>query len=193
MKIVFILFISSIFLFSFTLDKKYPYDDNKFWGSHYDIPYDMSILVTSLALIEGSNSRLGRTSFKSLDSVIISSVITHTLKRITGRVRPRSATSSDEWFEYGNLSFPSGHVSSVSAFVTPYILEYYKTNPLIWSLAFFPIHQMVGRVKYQAHWSSDVIVGAMVGILSGYIAYNSNPILLSLSDDKKFIGIKYRF
>ena len=193
MKKLFVLFICSALLFSFTLDKKYPYDDNEFWGSHYDVPYDMAILVTSLALIEGTNTRLGRTSFVSLDSVIISSVVTHGLKRVTSRVRPRSAKSPNEWFESGNFSFPSGHVSGVTAFVTPYILEYHKTNPWVWSLAFFPIHQMVGRVKYQAHWTSDVIVGAFVGVLSGYVAHKSSPLLLSLSDDATFVGIRHRF
>lgn len=193
MKIIFTLLTSIIFLFSFTLDKKYPYDDNKFWGLHYDIPYDMTVVVISLALIEGTNSRLGRTSFEAIDAGLINTLITQSIKRVTGRVRPRSATTPDEWFEYGNLSFPSGHVSSVTAFVTPYILEYHKTNPLIWSLAFFPIHQMVGRVKYQAHWTSDVIVGAMVGVLSGYMAHNNSPLLLSLSGDEKFIGLRHRF
>ncbi len=193
MKQILVLLLSSILSFSWTLDEKYPYDDNEFWGSHYDVPYDMAILVTSLALIEGTNTRLGRTSFVSLDSVLISSAITHSTKRLTGRVRPRDAKSPNEWFEYGNLSFPSGHVSGVTAFVVPYILEYHKTHPLVWSLAFFPIHQMVGRVKYQAHWTSDVIVGALVGVLSGYIAHNSSPLWLSISDDEKFVGIRYRF
>jgi undecaprenyl-diphosphatase len=193
MRRLFIMFICSVCLLSFKIDKKYPYDDNKFWGLHYDVPYDMAIIVTSIALIEGTNTRLGRTSFVALDSVVMSTVITTGIKQVAGRVRPRSAKSSDEWFEYGNLSFPSGHVSSVTAFVTPYILEYHKTNPLVWSLVFFPIHQMVGRVKYQAHWTSDVIVGAMVGVLSGYIAHNNSPLLLSLSDDKKFVGIRHRF
>ena len=191
-----ILFISLLsFVMSFTFDEKYPKDDNKFWASHYDVPYNMAILVTSIALIEGDSSRIGKTAIKSLDSILVSSVVTQAVKYATGRVRPRSTESSNDWFNYEtrNLSFPSGHVSSVTAFVTPFILEYRKDEPLIYLLALLPIHQMVGRVKAQAHWTSDVIAGLAVGALSGYFTYYNDSILLSFTNDKKFIGFRHRF
>jgi len=193
-KIIYIMMFG-VFLFSFELDKKYDYDDNPFWESHYDVPKYMGGLVVAGAIIEGSDSRFGKTLFKSIDSFIISSIIVQGIKRATGRVRPRSAKSSSEWFNYEstNLSFPSGHVSSVTSMVVPIILEYSKDKPWVHGLWFFPIQQMVGRVKLQAHWSSDVLVGFALGLASGYFTHKNDSLILSLSSDRQFIGLRYRF
>ncbi|MCK5293282.1 MAG: phosphatase PAP2 family protein, partial [Arcobacteraceae bacterium] len=78
--------------------------------------------------------------------------------------------------------------------VTPYILEYKDDKPWVQVLWLLPIHQMIGRVKDQAHWQSDVIAGALVGYASGYWAHNrKTPMMLYFDDDKVVVGLKYKF
>lgn len=189
-----IFFISTLSAYEFDKRVSKPSED-PLWTSHHDIPYYLVPAVGVLALVEGTSSRIGKTSLKAVDSFLFSQTATEILKRTTNRKRPRYTDSPDEWFaDYSDRSFPSGHVSSVTAVVTPYILEYRKDYPAVYLLALLPAHQMVGRVKAQAHWQSDVVVGALVGFLSGYYAHiRDYPITLYFDSDKVFTGIRYRF
>ena len=92
------------------------------------------------------------------------------------------------------MSFFSGHVSGMTALVTPYILEYQEDYPWVSLLWAFPLHQMGGRIKAQAHWQSDVIVGALVGFASGYWAHKrESPLILYFDSDKVVMGLKHKF
>jgi undecaprenyl-diphosphatase len=196
LRVLFLAIITFFQLSAFEFDKsvKEPSDD-PLWTSHHDIPYYLIPAVGVLALVEGTSSRIGNTSLKAVDSFIFSQTVTELLKRTTNRKRPRYTDSPDEWFaDYDDRSFPSGHVSSVTAVVTPYILEYRHDYPAVYLLSLLPIHQMVGRVKAKAHWQSDVVVGALVGFLSGYYAHSRDyPLTLYFDSDKIFAGIRYRF
>jgi membrane-associated phospholipid phosphatase len=110
-----------------------------------------------------------------------------------GRVRPRDTDSPNDWFEDGK-SFPSGHVAGMTAIVTPYVLEYQDEYPIVHALWLLPAYQMVGRVKAQAHWQSDVIVGALVGFASGYFAHHLEyPFTLYFVDGHAVAGLRYSF
>ena len=138
----------------------------------------------------------GMTSFRSLNSLFISILMTETLKKTTGRLRPRHSDHPNIWLskEKGNQSFVSGHVSSVTAMVASYVLEYKDDYPMVHALWLLTIHQMVGRVKAQAHWQSDVIAGAFVGFMSAYLDRKQDtPLVLYMFKNKMFIGLKYRF
>ena len=146
-----------------------------------------------LSLYEGSESRLGKTAWKSLDATIISTIFTEAFKQTTRRMRPRWGDNSNVWFEKGN-SFPSQHVSSMTAMVTPFILEYKEDYPLVHLLWALPVHQMLGRVKAQAHWQTDVLAGFGVGLISGLTAhYNDTPFILGVTPDAISIGFKHKF
>lgn len=78
-----------------------------------------------------------------------------------------------------NLSFPSGH--TCLAFATAMSMAICLPR---WKYAFFAIAAVVGfeRVAENAHYLSDVIAGAGVGIFSAYLAYwGSNWILMRRS------------
>jgi len=191
LSIISILFATSLFGWSF--DYKVTKDDDGFWGAHYDVPKYSAIIILGLSAYEGTESRLGLASWKSLEAGLISQIATEGLKKATGRVRPRDADGPDEWNDDGG-SFPSGHVSGMTALITPYILEYQDDYPLVHLLWGLSAHQMIGRVKAQAHWQSDVIGGAIVGFLSGYWAYKQKtPLLLYFNNGNTFVGLKYKF
>jgi undecaprenyl-diphosphatase len=190
---ILVLVIFSHNLMAWELDKKVKKDESGFWGAHYDIPKYSMVTVLGLALYEGTESRLGKTAWKSLDAGIMSQLITEGAKRAFGRNRPREALSADEWQE-GGKSFFSGHVSGMTALVTPFILEYQDDYPMMNLLWALPLHQMGGRVKAQAHWQSDVIIGALVGFASGYWAqHRESPLILHFDQDKVVMGLKHVF
>jgi len=171
-------------------------NDNS-WGKHYFVPKMSVIALATTAVITGNKTRFGKTVYKSVDALLISTVATSTLKAAFGRVRPRSRGEyggKDTWFEYGNKSFPSGHVASVASIVTPFILEYQKECPLIHLLWALPIHQMYGRYNDGAHHKTDVAAGFAVGVLSGWIATKiDTPILLKWTEDGLYTGISFDF
>ena len=66
-------------------------------------------------------------------------------------------------------SFPSGHTSSTFSVVTVLVHEFWQKRLLISALIIFSILLAFSRVYCGVHYPLDVVVGAMVGILSGII------------------------
>jgi len=178
------------------LDKMVEKDDATFWKSHYDVPYYASAAVLGLAFYEGEKSRLGKTAWKSIDAGLLSAMITFGLKNHTRRTRPIWNDNPNLWqaMDDEEGGFPSQHVAGTTALVTPFILEYQKDYPMVHLLWAFPIHQMVGRLKAQAHWQTDVLAGFGVGLISGLVAHhNDTPLLLSIAPDALSVGFKHKF
>jgi Membrane-associated phospholipid phosphatase len=87
------------------------------------------------------------------------------------------------------LSFPSGHTAN--AFVGAHILfkEYNHVSPWI-SVAGYSAATLTGimRVRNNKHWTSDVIAGAGVGMLSVELGYFMLPLfhkIIGISADNK--------
>jgi undecaprenyl-diphosphatase len=190
-KFLFFLIFSSFSLSAF--DYKLKLDDTGFWGAHYDVPKYSLFLVAGMALYEGTDSRIGKTAWQSLDAGLMSQVLTEGVKYSAGRLRPRNTDSPNDWGQ-GGKSFFSGHVSGMTALVTPFVLEYQEENPWVHLLWALPLYQMEGRLKAQAHWQSDVIAGAIVGFASGYWASKrKSPLLLYFTEGNLFVGFKQKF
>jgi len=132
-----------------------------------------SILVSvGGALMLGKENRLGRTFWKSTDAVVVTAITTQVMKYAFSRERPRDGANPDSWFQGDhNHSFPSGEVAGITAVVSPFMFEYGREYPAVYSLAVLPVYMSIARVKSQAHWQTDVIGGAVVGGLMGYYFY----------------------
>jgi undecaprenyl-diphosphatase len=193
MRYIITLLFSFTLLFSYDFDHKIKKDEGGFWGAHYDIPRYSTVGLLAFAIYEGSESRIGNTTYKALEAGVISQVVAEGLKEATGRLRPRYTDNPNEWGEDGD-SFPSGHVSGMTALVTPFVLEYQEEQPWIHILWALPIHQMGGRVKAQAHWQSDVLAGAAIGFLAGWLEHEQDtPFIVRVTDQGYFFGIKHAF
>lgn len=193
MRILIILFLLFNTAFAWQLDKKVSLDDDGFWGAHYDVPEYFFIGVAAISIFEGTESRIGRTSWNAMEAGAIALTLSEVTKKVSGRKRPRHTESSSDWGE-GGKSFFSGHVTGMTAIITPYVLEYQDDYPLVHLLWSLTAYQMVGRVKDQAHWQSDTIVAALVGFASGYLTWKiSTPLVLSFTKDSSYIGLRYRF
>lgn len=130
----------------------------------------LSILLLALAwMFEKPVLRLA--AIQSLIAHGIAAVIANVLKHLVGRPRPKF-THSGDWqitmsLVSGLDSFPSGHSTASFAVATVLAKRFPAWGPLCMSFAAFVA---VSRVLRGSHFPTDVIGGAVVGILSGSIA-----------------------
>ena len=85
-------------------------------------------------------------------------------------------------------------MATVSAIVTPFVLEYRHDYPAVYALELLPIYDGIARMKVQAHWQTDVLGGLALGGLTGYYAHNrDSPIILSVLPHGFTIGLHKQF
>lgn len=177
------------------IDHRWNAHDRGIWSRRDQnlLRYGALIGDLGLALWEGGNSRLGRTAWSSLDSVVLAGLAAEGGKRLFGRARPRDNADPNQW-RAGGRSFPSGEVAEVSAIVTPYVLEYGSEHPAIYALELLPLYDGIARMKVQAHWQTDVLAGFAIGTASGYFAHRrDSPFFLSLLPSGFTVGVRSRF
>ncbi|HET9949619.1 MAG TPA: phosphatase PAP2 family protein [Longimicrobiales bacterium] len=135
----------------------------------------------ALGTIAGER-RVADLGLHTLLSVVVSNAVTGSLKMLGGRARPwipvvqagdTTWLGSDpyEWEAFAGLSeggprqsWPSGHTTTAFALAT--VLAEELGGPTPWIA--YPVATGVAwsRVHDQAHWASDVVMGALVGIFS---------------------------
>lgn len=147
------------------------------------------------ALWEGGETRLGKTMWQSVDSMLISSVAATGAKLVFTRERPSQTNDPNQWFKGGHhYSFPSGEVAAISGIVTPYVLEYGKDHPAVWALELLPAYDSIARVKVHGHWQSDVLAGWALGTAAGYYAHSrGSPWTLGVLPHGVAVGFKKQF
>ncbi|MBI3595702.1 MAG: phosphatase PAP2 family protein [Nitrospirae bacterium] len=112
--------------------------------------------------------KLKQAGGRSLIAVAVAGTVVQVVKHLTGRPRPKLVdTGIMNWgpsFASGHDSFPSGH--TISAFAMAAVLSaVYPAGQWIWySLAVFVAFT---RIYIDAHFASDVFVGAVLGVLIG--------------------------
>ncbi len=92
------------------------------------------------------------------------------LKRVTGRKRP-CAIEPHCWATLlppDQFSFPSGHTITAFAFATSTVLYY---PSLVYGVFFCAVSVALSRVMLGMHFLSDVVVGALIGMLLAYSAH----------------------
>ena len=124
-------------------------------------------LIFFLGTLTSGNERLQDAAFTSLEAIIISNLITNTLKAVVGRARPFQEEGASSFKPFsGNTSFPSGHATTVFAFTTPWLL-YYHNAPTI-ALFALGAGTAFTRMADNVHWFSDVLIGTAIGFTTGY-------------------------
>lgn len=117
------------------------------------------------------------------------------LKDLVARPRPFYDEASDYykwWLAIGSpfedeFSFPSGHATAAAAGCTALCLTYGKKwlkPSIIWVVL-----TMIARNYLMAHYPSDVIAGAAIGVASGFIAFYISKFIfdfLEKNRDKKW-------
>ena len=117
------------------------------------------------------DSNLQKAGMVSLGSILLSAVVTGTLKNQFHRHRPSNTTENHVFdgpmLRTDNTSLPSSHTATAFALATSvatvYGHEYKYVPPIAYGVA-----TLVGlsRINDNAHWATDGMAGAPVGFLS---------------------------
>jgi undecaprenyl-diphosphatase len=149
------------------------------------------------ALVEGTETRVGRTWWRSAESATASLVAVTAVKSIAQRRRPNQADPPDPdlWRQGSEYeAFPSGHVTLATAAVAPFIMEYGRDRPEVWALAAIPFWMGLARINVQAHWQTDVLGGWALGLATAWLATKpDSPLVLRVFGDGGFVGLRYRW
>jgi acid phosphatase family membrane protein YuiD len=180
------------------LDRPVALDDKGIWARKNQTLLLDALIVgeAGLGLWEGGETRLGHTTWQSIDATVVSGIAAQILKLTFSRERPSQTNNPDRWFTgHGNASFPSGEVTVTSAIVTPLLLEYGADHPAAYALEALPMYDAIARVKVHGHWQSDVIAGFVLGSATGYVMHRrqGTPLVLSVLPHGIFVGLRTRF
>jgi PAP2 superfamily protein len=181
----------------FGIDHELSLDQSGLWARKYQTGLEYGVVAVEVAgsLWFGNDTELGHTFWQTIDASAISGIGAALLKNGFGRPRPYQNDNPDKWFRgKGYSSFPSGEVTLQASFVTPFIANYARENPWIWSLEILPVYDAFARLKSQAHWQSDVIAGWALGTAVGYWSTTrSTPFSVQILPRGMSIGYYKRF
>ena len=130
------------------------------WPEHFAL----GLILAGVAWWRGSK-RWARIFLSMLAALAIAGLIGHGIKISTGRTRP-SVKLEQGWnglrFSSKFQAFPSGHVAASTAFFAVLFLANWRIG-----LACVPIPMLIGisRIYVAAHYLSDVVCAAVLGIL----------------------------
>jgi membrane-associated phospholipid phosphatase len=135
----------------------------------------------------GHFDRVADLGLHSTEAIVMSAGVTYLIKGLAGRERPSHAGVNDPddfhfagGFRAGSASsFPSGHATAAFATATVVTLETHRWWPKsTWYIAplMYGGASMVGvaRLYSNAHWASDVVMGAGIGTLTGLKVFRYN-------------------
>ncbi len=117
------------------------------------------------------DSRLKKISFKLLEGSILSDLSVKILQKTFGRERPMKGGGDPMKFFSGGNSFPSSHSLHIWTIAKIFSQYYPNYKYLFYSIAFIT---SLSRVLDDFHWTSDVVFGAISGIIIGKIVHKEN-------------------
>ncbi len=145
-----------------------------------DAGYLATPLVSAglLAIAAGVEGRLGgwpEDTLVMLEAMNVTAFVTYGVKLVAGRRRPNvhHGTSTEDLGSNTNLSFFSGHTSSVFSVAvsagTVASIRGYRLAPAIWATGLtFAAATGYLRVAADEHYFTDVLAGAVVGSAIGF-------------------------
>ncbi|HMD72295.1 MAG TPA: phosphatase PAP2 family protein, partial [Steroidobacteraceae bacterium] len=179
------------------IDHEWALDQNGIWARKYQTALENGVVAIEVAgsLWFGNDNELGHTLWQTVDASVISAAAATAMKYGFSRARPDQGNDPNKWFQGSCCqSFPSGEVTLQASFVTPFIANYYKQTPWIWSLEVLPVYDAIARMKSQAHWQSDVIAAFALGTGVGYWATTRKvPLSVQILPHGLSVGFNKRF
>jgi membrane-associated phospholipid phosphatase len=131
--------------------------------------YALPVLIGFYGVGVGMDDYNAKTvALDGFSASVISGVVTSVFKGISGRARPNTGLGPHHWDPFGgDQSFPSGHATG--AFSVAAAIAAHYDNAWVATTA-YTIASLVGvaRIEQDAHWTSDVIAGGLIGGLIGH-------------------------
>lgn len=160
-------------------EKNLQKDIRNFTGHNYNFPIDdytryapiVELYAADLLGVKAKNHWFDQTKNLAM-SIFITDFITFKLKKATGKERPGSTTTHPSF-----QSFPSGHTSFAFANASVLYQEFKDSSPILAYSGFaFAVTTGTFRMFNNAHYLSDVLVGAGIAILVTELIYHFEPI-----------------
>ncbi|OIQ18996.1 MAG: hypothetical protein BM556_06850 [Bacteriovorax sp. MedPE-SWde] len=149
------------------------------WGERagsWSLPLGAGGYILGVVIKDG---KVKKTSAMIVKTGIVSGLITRVMKMSFSRKRPSRGDGAYEFagFEASNdnVSFPSGHTTTAFSFATV-IAETYKDKSKLIPVLAYGAAAIGGwsRMHDNAHWASDVLVGALIGHLTAKKMMNNS-------------------
>jgi len=179
------------------IDHEWSLDQSGIWARNYQTGLENAVIAVEVAgsLWFGNDDELGHTFWQTIDASAISGIGAAILKRGFGRARPYQGDNPNRWFKGSCCeSFPSGEITLQASFVTPFIANYARQNPWVWSLEILPLYDAIARLKSQAHWQTDLIAAWALGSGVGYWSTTrATPLSVEISPKGLTVGFSKRF
>ena len=142
-------------------------------------------LIIIFLIFWKNSSKQGLWMLSSYVSMLLMlSVTISATKAFVERHRPNTDESINSLirivYESSNYSFFSGHAASSFSIAALAVLFLRKKFPLIYVVWLYPILFSISRIYLGVHYPSDIIAGAMVGILFAFIFYRMHQKFRSL-------------
>ena len=139
-----------------------------FTNSAYGVVALPPVLLLAAGALK-SNKSLRTDALQLMSTQLVNYGITYSLKFSINRKRPNLSHSwVDTDIEEVDSSFPSAHSSGVTALATFLHLRYQKRWLTITGYG-YAAATMYARMRQGVHYPTDVVIGAGVGIFSGWI------------------------
>ena len=105
------------------------------------------------------------------EKCVVSGLVTEMLKLLTHRSRPNKGEGPYKFdgphWTSGNNSFPSGHSTGAWAVATVFATEFKDHKYVPWIAYSLAAVTSWSRVYDEKHWGSDVVLGALIGYVTG--------------------------
>ena len=150
------------------------------YGGNKKIVLPMNLLLLGSGYLF-NDEKLKSTSWNAFKSIGAAALATEFLKLSFSRARPYKQKGPYHfdpvaWRNNAYKSLPSGHTSLAFAFITPYAEEYSR-----WLYA-IPLSVAFSRVYKNDHWTSDIVLGSIIGFTAGYFFhYKDRNITISFN------------
>lgn len=143
----------------------------RFGTKQYGLPVLAGFYAYGLAADDYESKTV---ALDGLSASLISALVTSSIKGVVGRARPNTGKGPHDFHRgQGDYSFPSGHATGAFTFASV-IAAHYDS---IWvDSTAYGIASLVAlaRVRLDAHWTSDVVAGGLIGGLIGHHLVNFN-------------------
>lgn len=159
---------------------------------YYNLYFSSGMLLTGYIL---GNKRLAITGKSLVESLLLSSLASISLKFIFGRSRPyrEEGNLKFNFFESDNQknSLPSGHViiGSTASTILSKAIDNTYFSILLYGISGLTVYQ---RLSTDNHWFSDVFLGSLIGHFIGDYIYDKNFEKLSEGNMPSIVPFLYQ-
>ena len=151
---------------------------NGFWaGRNTELVVALAPLTAYGVGLARKSAYTQRTSLLAVEALADSELVDLAMKSITGRLRPSDVEPHGDfthtWFKYPggfgrSSSFPSGHAITAFSVASIFAHRYRRSRWVPWVAYGTATVIALSRIPVQAHFPSDVFVGATLGYAIGH-------------------------